>query len=376
MSNPLRILEVVQSLEKGGRTTRFSDTVAGLRDQKIIVVPLCFSKPESWVNIVDLQIINKQSGINWQLIFEIRKLLKDNKINLIHAHCEFSQLYASIAGFSCGVKTVATFHRSDVTKYQPSLTNTLIRLFVSHYVAVSQNRLSLLTENLKLPLNKCHVVHGGVVIDKKPTSETINKARAELKISPKQLVLLSLAHLGQIKGHQDTLTALSYIHQTSEAIHLYIAGDGADHEKKYLADLVSQLKIKEKVTFLGQVNNAPQWLKACDIFIQPSIEEAFGLVFVEAGAKAKPVIATMVGGIKEIIVSQETGLLVPPGSPQELKKALVLLINSKALRIQYGEQGYQRIAINFSLTNMINHYIEIFKGIVKDTRTANHCRAT
>ena len=81
-------------------------------------------------------------------------------------------------------------------------------------------------------------------------------------------------------------------------------------------------------------------------------------------------------GIKEIIVSQETGLLVPPGSPQELKKALVLLINSKALRTQYGEQGYQRIAINFSLSNMINHYIEIFKGIVKDTRTTNHCRTT
>jgi glycosyltransferase involved in cell wall biosynthesis len=375
MSYPIRVLEVVQSLEKGGRTTRFADTVTGLRDQNIMVLPLCFSQPEPWVNIVDLQIINKQNGINWQLIFEIRKLIKNNKINLIHAHCEFSQLYGSIAGFSCGVKTVATFHRSDVTKYQPSLTNTLIRLFVSHYVAVSYNRLSLLTESLKLPLNKCHVVHGGVVIDKKPTSEIINKARAELKLPAKQLVLLSLAHLGKIKGHQDTLTALSQI-QTSEAIHLYIAGDGAVHEKKYLADLLSQLKIKEKVTFLGQVNNAPQWLEACDIFIQPSIEEAFGLVFVEAGAKEKPVIATTVGGIKEIIVSQETGLLVPPGSPQELKKALVLLINSKALRIQYGEQGYQRIAINFSLTNMINHYIEIFKGIVKDTRTTNHCRAT
>ena len=328
------------------------------------------------LNSTNLQIINKQSGINWSLIFEIRKLIKNNKINLIHAHCEFSQLYASIAGFSCGVKTVATFHRSDVTKYQPSLTNTLIRLFVSHYVAVSYNRLSLLTENLKLPLNKCHVVHGGVVIDQKPTSETINKARTDLNIPPNQLMLLSIAHLGAIKGHQDTLTALSYIHQTSEAIHLYIAGDGAVHEKQYLVDLISQLKIQEKVTFLGQVNNAPQWLEACDIFIQPSIEEAFGLVFIEAGAKAKPVIATTVGGIKEIIVSQETGLLVPPGSPQELKKALVLLINSKALRTQYGEQGYQRIAINFSLTNMINHYIEIFKGIVKDTRTTNHCRTT
>jgi len=375
MSDHLRVLEVVQSLEKGGRTTRFTDTVAGLREQKIVVFPVCFSKPESWVNIANLQVINKQTGINWPLVFQIRKLLKNNAINLIHAHCEFSQLYASIAGFSCGVKTVATFHRSDLAKYQPSIVNTLIRFFVSHYVAVSHNRLSLLTENLKLPNNKCHVIHGGVVVEKKPTNETKNKARTDLNIPPNQSMLLSIAHLGEIKGHQDTLTALSHI-KTSQAVHLYIAGNGTEHEKKYLADLVSQLKIKEKVTFLGQVNNAPQWLEACDIFIQPSIEEAFGLVFIEAGAKAKPVIATTVGGIKEIIVSQETGLLVSPASPQELKKALVLLINDKALRTQYGEQGYQRITINFSLTNMINHYIEIFKGIVKDTRTTNHCRTT
>ena len=375
MSDHLRVLEVVQSLEKGGRTTRFTDTVAGLREQKIVVFPVCFSKPESWVNIANLQVINKQTGINWPLVFQIRKLLKKNAINLIHAHCEFSQLYASIAGFSCGVKTVATFHRSDLAKYQPSIVNTLIRFFVSHYVAVSHNRLSLLTENLKLPNNKCHVVHGGVVVEKKPTNETKNIARTDLNIPPNQLMLLSIAHLGAIKGHQDTLIALSHI-KTSQAVHLYIAGNGTEHEKKYLIDLVSQLKIKEKVTFLGQVNNAPQWLEACDIFLQPSIEEAFGLVFIEAGAKAKPVIATTVGGIKEIIVSQETGLLVSPASPQELKKALVLLINDKALRTQYGEQGYQRIAINFSLSNMINHYIEIFKGIVKDTRTTNHCRTT
>ena len=358
-------MEVVQSLKKGGRTKRFSDTVSGLRSQSNYVLPLCLSKPDKWVNIPDLKIINKQQGINWLLIFQIRRVIRNNKINVIHAHCEFSMLYASIAGAMCDVKTVATFHRSDLSKYKPSLVNSLIRFFVSHYIAVSYDRLTLLTDNLKLPTNKCHVVHGGAIIENKPTSDSIDKVRAELEIPQNQLLLLSIGHLGAIKGHQDTLTALAHLSQESQNIHLYIAGDGSEREKKQLMVLLDKLQIQKDVTFLGQINNSSQWLEACDIFIQPSIEEAFGLVFVEAGAKAKPVIATSVGGIKEIIIPKVTGILVPPASPEALKHALTLLINSSALRTQYGDNGYQRITENFSLSAMVKKYTEIFNIIVK-----------
>ena len=360
LSTQIRILEVVQSLGKGGRTTRFTDTVFGLRAQNFFTVPLCFFDPEPWVSIPELEVLHKTEGINWKLVFQIRKIIKDHNINLIHAHCEFSQLYASIAGVTCGIKTVATFHRSDLSKYQPNMVNKLIKLFASHFVAVSHARLSLLTNNLKLPLNKCHVVHGGSVIEQKPTEATIHRTRAELGIPLDQLMLLSIGHLGEIKGHQDTLLALSQFTQTMPTLHLYIAGDGSAQEKQKLTELAKKLKINEHVTFLGQINNAFSWLEACDIFIQPSVEEAFGLVFVEAGAKAKPVIATAVGGIKEIIVSKETGLLVPPSSPKAVENALSLLINSAPLRKQYGDNGYKRITEHFSLTNMVKKYTEIF----------------
>lgn len=365
MPTPIRVLEVVQSLEKGGRTTRFSDTVSGLIAQKIYTISLCFSKPEAWVNIPKLEIIDKAPGINWQLVIQIRKVIKEHKINLIHAHCEFSQLYASIAGFSCGVRTIATFHRSDLSKYQPNIVNKLIKLLVSQYVAVSYDRLSLLTNNLRLPKEKCHVVHGGANIGEKPTEISINNARNEVNIATDQIALLSIGHLGAIKGHQDTIVALANIISAHVNIHLYIAGEGSATEKKILTDLANKLNVDKNVTFLGQINNVPTWLEACDIFIQPSIEEAFGLVFAEAGAKAKPVIATAVGGIKEIVVNEETGILVPPASPKALEHALKTLINSPTMRAQYGDSGYKRIRENFSLANMVNNYIKLFKRVVK-----------
>jgi len=363
MSAQLKVLEVVQSLKKGGRTTRFSDTVSGLIKQDIFTVPLCLSKPEAWVNIPSLEVLHKIPGINWKIIFQIRKIITKNNINLIHAHCEFSQLYASIAGFTCGVRTVATFHRTDLSKYQPNIVNKLIKFFASYYIAVSYDRLSLLTHNLKLAKVKCSVVHGGARIEEKPTKASIRSARNTLGLADKEIAFLSIGHLGEIKGHQDTLTALANLSKASPNFHLYIAGDGTFTEKKALIELATILGINQYVTFLGQINNAPTWLEACDVFIQPSLEEAFGLVFVEAGAKAKPVIATTVGGIKEIIISKETGILVPPASPDKLTIAMETLIDSKTLRMQYGENGFKRVSSQFSLTHMIDQYRQIFQRI-------------
>lgn len=360
----LRILEVVQSLEKGGRTKRFSDTISGLRKHKQYVAPLCLSQPESWVEIPALEIIERKSISAFQLIKKIRALIKKHNIQVIHAHCELSQLYAGIAGFTCGIPTIGTFHRSDLSKYQPSKVNTLLKILLSHYIAVSYDRLSLLTKNLSLPAKKCHVVHGGSIIENLPTTASVREARNILQLPETQTVLLSIGHLGEIKGHQDTIIALSSLITHDQNIHLYIAGDGSEHEKNTLLALVEQLRLHNHITFLGQINNASQWLEACDIFVQPSIEEAFGLVFAEAGAKGKPAVATNVGGIKEIILHEETGYLVPPANPEKLAEAMKELIASPDLRKLLGENAYKRISTQFSIDNMVNKYLEIFNTVI------------
>ncbi len=362
VTTQLRVLEVVQSLEKGGRTTRFTDTVSGLRDKSVFVLPLCLSAPVDWVGIDQLTIIERKKGINWQLIFNLRNLIKANKINLVHAHCESSQLYAGLAAFTCNVKVIGTFHRSDLSRYQPNLVNKLLRFFVNQYVAVSHDRLSLLTEHLNFPKAYCHVVHGGTIVESAPTKDQIDQARKMLSIPEKQITLLSLGHLGHIKGHQDTITALATLIDNNPEVHLYIAGAGSTVEKQKIEQQITHLNLKNKVTLLEQISNAKAWLQACDIFVQPSIEEAFGLVFIEAGAQAKPVVATNVGGIKEIIIDKETGYLVTPESPNEIAKALQALIDSPEQRTLMGANAYRRVKKHFSIEAMIDSYLTIFNN--------------
>ena len=356
----MRIMEVVQSLEKGGRTVRFSDTVSGLRNQGHIVFPICFSTPAEWVSITDLEILPRKGGINWKLVYELRELIKRHKIDVVHAHCEFSQLYAGLAGKLVGVPTVGTFHRSDLKRYQPSLVNSLIKLCLSHFVSVSSDRMGVLREQLKIPPVRSSVVHGGTEVNEIPTSESIADVRKSLSIPTEQLVLLSLGHLGEIKGHQDTLDSISVLSEQYPDLHLYIAGDGSPAEKQRLLDQIDRLQLQEKVTLLGQILNAPLWIEACDVFVQPSLEEAFGLVFIEAGAKAKPVVATRVGGIVDIVEQDKTGFLVPPADPESLAEALKVLLDKQELRKQMGNAAYQRVAKLFSISSMVKSYEEIF----------------
>ena len=357
----MNVMEVVQSLEKGGRTVRFSDTVQGLRSRGVKVTPVCLSQPADWVELTDLVVINRHKGINWSLVFRLAALIKKSKIDIIHAHCEFSQLYAGIAGKICGIKTVGTFHRSDMARYEPSRVNSLLKLILSHFVSVSNDRMSLLREKLEIPPKNSSVVHGGTNIPQRPTEASILKARNHLALDPSKLVVFSLGHLGEIKGHQFTLEALAKLLPNHPDLVLYIAGDGSQKEKTTLEALTQQLDISNHVVFLGQIDNAPEWMEAADIFVQPSLEEAFGLVFIEAGAMAKPVVATQVGGIVDIIENGKTGILVPPSNSEALAEALEQLVLSSDMRTKMGILGYERVSESFSLDNMISSYMKIFE---------------
>lgn len=272
-----------------------------------------------------------------------------------------------IPGIACKlafIPMVATCHRSELNPYAPSKTNTIIKSCTTRFVSVSHNRQTLLINALNIKPNKCRVIHGGTIIDKKPNIDTIRLAKEQLGLNSTNTILFSAGHLGKIKGHQHTIQALEQLVAEQPNTMLYIAGTGSADEKAQIEATIAHCKLESHVTLLGQISNIKQWILSADIFVQPSIEEAFGLVFIEAGACAKPVIATAVGGIVDII-NEETGILVPPSSPSSLSKALNTLIKNKALRDMLGDNAYQRISNLFSLDKMINSYDELFKSLRK-----------
>ena len=123
----------------------------------------------------------------------------------------------------------------------------------------------------------------------------------------------AIAELNKNKGLIYMIEAISLLKKECPHIHYMILGDGEDREK--LKKIISGKRLGKTVLMPGFVDNAPNYLKAFDLFVLPSITEALGLVILEAGQAELPVIATSVGGIPEIIDDMRTGILVRPRHP-------------------------------------------------------------
>ena len=356
-------MEIVQSLYLGGRSVRIEQTVNGLRANGNNVVVASLAEPDKKFDIESLVILPCDAKIPWRIIFKLVKLIKQHDIDVIHAHCEKTQLIAGVAGWLTKTPLVATVHRSDLKKYLPSRINSLVKCVATHFVAVSSERLMRLHKQLEIPLDCLTTIHGGVNPRTLPNESMVAELKQELNIVENKCILLSLGHMGEIKGHSDTLDALSTIDKSS--YYLYIAGTGSAKEIGFIKDKINSLGLESNVELLGQLADVNPWLDCCDVFVQPSREEAFGLVFIESGLAGKPVIATKIGGIQDIVINQKTGILVDIRQPAQLAVAIETLINDQNKRKQMGLAGAHHINEHFLIDDMISDYENLFIQITK-----------
>lgn len=115
------------------------------------------------------------------------------------------------------------------------------------------------------------------------------------------------------------------------------AGDGS--EKEPLKELCSRLNLNEYVIFAGYIRDIFETLAGFDLLVLPSIIEPFGLVLAEGMALKKPIVATFVGGVPEVVQDRVTGLLVPPKEPHSLAQAIMTLLQDRNLAFNLGQAG-------------------------------------
>ncbi len=362
---------VVNSLEKGGRTKRIVEEFLGLKARGHAVTLVGFSTPPAWVSEYyshseEWVIYNKSSArFDILLLFKLFKLFRNRKADLIHTHCESSSFYAGLAAWFLQVTAIGTIHRSELRYYAPTWRNRLFYRFLDYYIAVSRERKDRLVSQLGLDARKMEVIHWG--IDPLAYSSDFNSAeiRKKLGLTKSGPMLFSLGHLGPIKGHEDSIEAVALLRKKNSSIRLYIAGDGLAADYERLHEQIDRLNLRGSVVLLGQITNAMEWMQACDIFLQPSREEAFGLVFLEAGLCSKPTVATDIGGIPEIIVNDKTGYLVKTHSPSLLADKLEELINSNDKLKSMGKAARLHIIQNFSLSRRIDHLENHLRSIAE-----------
>jgi glycosyltransferase involved in cell wall biosynthesis len=296
--------------------------------------------------------------------WRFRKMLRREKIDLLHTHEFEMNAYGAAAAISCGVPSVATLHGSVAgVDGKHLLAYRALGKFGQRMVAVSRDLESTLSDRLGGRHHSIQVIHNGTNVPPQESQLERDRqrvlARAEIGIPVGGSLIVAIGNLYLVKDHATLLRAAAQIPSARVAI----AGRG--EEEGPLKSLAEQLGISDRIHLLGLRDDVPRVLKAADIFAQPSLSEGLPLAILEAMASHLPIVATNVGGVGEAVAVGETGYLVPVGSPNKLAAALKRLIDDPGQRQALGEAGYARALDEFSVATMTNRYLKLYREMTK-----------
>ena len=192
-----------------------------------------------------------------------------------------------------------------------------------------------------------------------------------------QVTVLYVGRLEKRKGIDRLLHAIPQVVQESPCCRFVIAGDDIGEApqgksyREYFESFASP-EARTATVFRGHVDEEmlSQLYAECDIFVAPSLSESFGLIYLEAMARAKPVVAFRTGGVPEVVVHQETGILAELGNVSELAHALKGLIEGSETRQKMGIGGYNRLRTKFTVKRMVEETVVCYRHVIAESGKA------
>jgi glycosyltransferase involved in cell wall biosynthesis len=230
----------------------------------------------------------------------------------------------------------------------------------SKVIAISRAAKSLLV-SLNVEEDKISVIPLGVDTDKFDFQGSGSELRQRLGLGGSR-VLLYVGRLDEVKGVDVLLRAFAKIGATREDLRLLIIGSG--RMEASLRGLASSLGIANNVVFQPwwPHERLPELYKACDVFVLPSLREAFGLVGLEAMSAGRPVVGSRVGGIQDYVIPGRTGMLAVPGDVDSLCASLSAVVDDGSLREEMGHNGRDRAVREYGYGTIARRSLEVFQS--------------
>lgn len=215
--------------------------------------------------------------------------------------------------------------------------------------------------------NKITVVHNGIETQQLDPASDGLPFRQKYGIPPAAPVMGMVGRLCAVKGQDRFLHILARTIKTLPDVWGIIVGGaifGEDDYQAKLHQLAVELNIAQRVVFTGQLDDPTSALAAMDVFVQPGDPEAFGLVNVEAMAMAKPVVAFAHGALPEIVVENETGLLIRPYDEAAMAEAIITLLHDPSRRTAMGKAAHMRAETHFTIARTVREVEAVLETVL------------
>jgi glycosyltransferase involved in cell wall biosynthesis len=239
---------------------------------------------------------------------------------------------------------------AQITDRQNCLVRWSARM-TDRYACVSEDSAAQAHGN-RVPHRKLAIIHNSIDIERFSYAGPVADGPA-----------VTVARLHPLKGIDVLLRASAHIVQTEPSFRLEIAGDGPHRAE--LEKLVDELDLQKHIRFLGETRDIAGLLSRSRLFVLPSFSEGISLTLLEAMAVGLPVVATRVGGNPEVVVPDETGLLVPARDVEELRRAMLQLWRDAGQARRFGAAGRRRVEERFDVRQMVRKYEGLYAGLAE-----------
>jgi glycosyltransferase involved in cell wall biosynthesis len=364
-ARPIRLLLVVDSLEVGGAERQVVDLAGALRRKGYGITVACSvagdlsgALEEAGVPVRPLLKRLAKRRLSLAYAWRLRRLLKGEQFDLVHAH-----IYASIA--AAAIATLETDVPLVITEHTEASWQDWRARWVSRWVYRRAARIIAVSTPIRRRLIERDDVHPDLItiVPNAVASASEPHADAPLPTELRERPLVGVvARLQPEKGVASFLKAAARVAPQFPEAHFVVAGDGPFQQE--LVALTEDLDLGSRVHFLGFRSDASALMRSLDVLVAPSLTEGSPLVTLEAMAAGVPVVASAVGGIPDQIRHDKEGLLVPPGDTDALGNALLALLRDPPRARRLGEAGRRRVASRFSHATMVRQIEDVYRDVL------------
>lgn len=305
----------------------------------------------------------------FKLLFRLLRIVRDYKPTVLHLNSPKIGGLGAVVGRLCKVQNIIyTNHgwafKEDRTAWQLGLIRffSWLTIFFNKKVIVLSETEKSFVSSWPFAKNKLAVIPNGLSKFELKTKEESLKELLGTRypVADNTLILGTISELHKNKGLSYAIEGIRMFcdHFPEQKVIFIVIGEG--ERRKELEALVAAKKLSGKVFLVGQVEDARSYLKAFDVFILSSVKEGLPYAILEAGVSGVPVISTSVGAIPEIIRNFETGLLIPPRRPQEIKNALIYHMEHSSVIKSCKENLKKEISDRFDFDKIYKQLLKMY----------------
>lgn len=375
-ARPWRVLHVLSSLHVGGAGRLLLANASGLgahgfESHVAYLTPRSELVPALQVLGIEPVCLDHRRRLHGpRTVLRLCRMIRHREIDLVHTHLFLDRLLGGLAAWLVGRPTVTTLHtggEGQDLRGRHRLEDLLSRRWTRRYLAVSETVAVFQAQNRHLPSDRIEVVHSGIELEPftAPIPEgRLRALRSELHLGPEGPVLVHVGRLAREKGQRHLLPMMAKVLDPYPEATLLLVGEG--DERAWIESTARDLGIQRSVCLAGRRSDIASILALADLFLFPSEPgEGLGLALLEAMAAGKPVVASRLPALAEVVEDGRSGVLVPPGDAEALAQAVLALLERPELRERLGRAGRKIVEQRFDAERAVARLAEIYRTVLQ-----------